>query len=94
MGLLYNIDDFLCREQRRSKSMENKRFLNVKEVAALLGASPRTVCAWAEQFRDSGGTEGLPHYRFGRRALSFDRTEMEDWIKNKKEDQQIKHAIA
>ena len=86
MARLYDIADFLCREQRRSKSMDNKRFLNAKEVAALLGISVRAVCAWAEQYRDSGGTEGLPSYRFGRRALSFDRAEIERWITGRKRD--------
>jgi excisionase family DNA binding protein len=84
MGTLYNISDFLRRDERKRKSMDKKRFLSSQEVAHLLGISVRTVCAWAEQYTDSGGKEGLPSYRFGRRALSFDRQEIEAWIQERK----------
>jgi predicted DNA-binding transcriptional regulator AlpA len=64
--------------------MDQRRFLNSKEVAALLRVSVRAVCAWAEEYRDSGGTEGLPAYRFGSRAWSFDQQEIEQWIERRK----------
>jgi predicted DNA-binding transcriptional regulator AlpA len=64
--------------------MDQQRFLNSKQVAALLGISARAVCAGAERYRDSGGQEGIPAYRFGDRAWSFDRQEIERWIESRK----------
>ena len=84
MQKLYNISDFLFREQRERKPMERIRFLNSKQVAALLGVSVRSVVAWATEYEDSGGTEGLPAYRFGKRAWSFDRQEIERWVAQRK----------
>jgi len=81
---LYNISDFLFRDQRRGKPMENARFLNSKQVADLLGVSVRVVVEWASQYHDSGGAEGIPAYRFGKRAWSFNRQEIERWIERKK----------
>jgi predicted DNA-binding transcriptional regulator AlpA len=73
----------LLREQRRKKAMDH-RFLNAKEVAALLGVSVRTICDWAVQYRNSGGKEGIPAYCFGKRAWSFDRHEIQTWIAKRK----------
>jgi excisionase family DNA binding protein len=63
---------------------EQRRFLNTKEVAALLGVSVRTVSQWASMYQESAGKEGLPGYRFGKRSWSFDRSEVERWIEGKR----------
>ena len=64
--------------------MQNPRFLNSKQVADLLGVSVRAVVDWAFQYHESGGSEGLPAYRFGKRAWSFSREEIERWIEEKR----------
>ncbi len=67
---------------------QQRRFLNSKEVAALLGVSVRTVSEWASMYQESGGKEGLPSYRFGKRAWAFDHAEIERWIEAKRGLQQ------
>jgi excisionase family DNA binding protein len=78
---VYNITDFLCRESRKRRPMQ---FINAKEVAHMLGVADRTIVEWAKQYAESGRTEGLPAYRFGRRAWSFDKEEVKRWIEKKK----------
>jgi excisionase family DNA binding protein len=84
VATIYNISDFLFRDKRGRKPMQEKRFLSSEEVAHRLGVSVRTVVTWAGQYDDSGGSEGLPAYRFGKRAWSFDKEEIERWIAKRK----------
>ena len=45
------------------------RYRTTEELATLLRVSPRTVTNWAIAYKDSGGKEGLPAIRIGRRWL-------------------------
>jgi len=81
---IYNIGDFLPRELRRGKPMQQQEFIATKEVAHLTGFSVRTIVTWAGEFQDSGGTEGIPSYRIGKRAWSFKRSEVERWIESRR----------
>jgi len=70
----------------RNDFLRDKReYLTTEQVARWLGFSTRTITAWAQEYMDSGGTEGLPSMRLGRRAWRFDRTELEKWLQLKKE---------
>ncbi len=56
--------------------MEQKRFLNVKEVALYLGVSQHTIRAWVRQLN------GIPFSRFGR-AIRFDLKKIDLWVKTR-----------
>jgi predicted DNA-binding transcriptional regulator AlpA len=79
---LLQINDSPSRGSSR-KSYVTNQYLTTEGVAALLGFAPRTITAWAQQYEDSGGTEGLPAVRFGRRAWRFERSAIELWIARK-----------
>lgn len=53
---------------------EGMRYLNILEVASLLGISRLTVYDWVGQRR-------IPYFKAGR-SLRFDRVQIEKWIKS------------
>jgi len=66
-------------------SFDNKpksKFLTTEEAAALLRQKPRTITSWAMSYQDTGGKEGLPGVKLGRRWL-FDETEIMAYIEKR-----------
>lgn len=61
----------------------NKPYLSTAEVAQLFGFSVRTITAWAAEWQESGGTQGLPAFKMGR-SWRFDRREIQAYIDGKK----------
>jgi len=56
-----------------SANDSSKKFLNVSEVAQLLGCSPRTIYAWVSM--------KLIPFRKAQRRLIFDEAEVREWTK-------------
>jgi transposase len=59
-------------------------YLSTEEVAQLLGFSVRTVTLWFNQWKETGGQEGVPGFKVGK-CWRADRGEIEAWIAQKKE---------
>ena len=88
LGTVFCITDLPLRDtQRRGGKViikpKQQGFLTAQEVAVWLGYSTRTITEWAKQYEDSGGTEGLPCFKIGKRAWSFDREKVEKWLADK-----------
>jgi hypothetical protein len=66
---LYVITDFSNNSVKRRSVVNKKKLLTTEETATLLRQKPRTITAWANMFDESGGGEGLPGIKFGRRWL-------------------------
>ena len=60
-----------------------KKHITTTEAAEWLGYSVRTITLWAEQWRESGGQEGIPGFKVGR-AWRFNSAELEAWLDAKK----------
>ena len=58
-------------------------FLSAEEIARLLGFSVRTVTLWFNQWRDSGGQQGIPGFKIGK-SWRAERKEIEAWIEKQK----------
>jgi predicted DNA-binding transcriptional regulator AlpA len=58
-------------------------FLSAEEIARLLGFSVRTVTLWFNQWRDSGGQQGIPGFKVGK-SWRAERKEIEAWIETQK----------
>jgi hypothetical protein len=54
----------------------------------LFGFSVRTITAWASQWQDSGGQEGIPAFKMGR-SWRFDRQQIQAHIEKQKQFKQI-----
>ena len=50
----------------------------------MLGFSVRTVTLWFNQWRDTGGQEGLPGFKVGK-SWRADRHEIEEWVQRQKQ---------
>ena len=61
-----------------------KKFLTADEVAVLLRQKPRTITSWAVAYQESGGSEGLPGCKVGRRWF-FDEAVIMDIIQKRSE---------
>jgi excisionase family DNA binding protein len=61
----------------------SRAYLSTEEVADLFGFSVRTISAWAVEWRDSGGQQGIPAFKMGR-SWRFDRKEIQAYIDRKK----------
>jgi excisionase family DNA binding protein len=61
----------------------NKPYLSTEDVADLFGFSVRTITAWAAEWQESGGQQGLPAFKMGR-SWRFDRQEIQAYIDRKK----------
>jgi hypothetical protein len=64
---VFSIRDFTCQSSKRRTEVQ--KFLTTEEVADLFRQKPRTITAWANAYVDSGGAEGIPAHRKGRRWL-------------------------
>ena len=47
-----------------SQTLPNKPILKTAEVAKAFRVAPRSITRQAEIYHDTGGTEGLPSFRF------------------------------
>ena len=56
--------------------MDSQRYLNVDDVAALLGVSPKTVYGWVS-------AKTIPHVKFGRSVLRFRLSDIEAWAESR-----------
>lgn len=65
-------------------NLDNKKWMNVGQVAQLIGSSERHIYTLVSQ-------KGVPFYRFGGK-IRFDRDEIEQWVKECK--QQPQHLAA
>ena len=72
--------DGMRRPNQEGTRGRQERYLSTKQVADWLGYSDRTVTGWAVAWHDSGGTEGLPCRRLGRRKWSFIEAEVQAWV--------------
>ena len=63
----------------KTDTSKRRAHLDTREVAQWLGYSVRTITLWAEQWRDSGGKEGIPGFKIGR-AWRFDTGELQRWL--------------
>jgi Helix-turn-helix domain len=66
---LYIITDFFSQKGRKKVIQQKKKFLTAEETATLLRQKPRTITAWANMYQETGGGEGLPGIKLGRRWL-------------------------
>jgi helix-turn-helix protein len=72
--------------QRRGKkviSPKPQKFLTTEDVACRLRQSARTITEWACSYVESGGSEGIPGTRIGRRWL-FDEAMIDDLLAGKR----------
>lgn len=81
---LYVITDFFSQKEKRKNNVDPK-YLTTEEVAEKLRQKPRTIANWAQIYEDSGGKEGIPGIKFGRRWL-FDEADIKAYIDRKKEE--------
>jgi excisionase family DNA binding protein len=81
--------------RRRGKVLQMKKqseYLTTGQVAEWLGYGTRTTTDWAQRYQDTGGVEGIPGVKFGRRAWRFERTAIEGWIETRFNQVQIQQT--
>lgn len=54
-------------------------YLSTEGVAQMLGFSLRTVTLWFNQWKETGGQQGIPGFKMGK-SWRADRGEIEAWI--------------
>jgi hypothetical protein len=68
---IYSIEGaFLYRDQRKKRKAVAKDYIDSAAVAAMIGLSVRMVSHLAERYEESGGIEGIPSFRPGKRKRS------------------------
>ena len=60
-----------------------QRLLSTEEIAEILGVPILTVTEWANKYRDTGGSEGIPGFKLGKRNWSFDPEQVQAWLSSK-----------
>ena len=65
-----------CEDGKGTTTMNGERYLNVGDVAALLGVSPKTVCGRVY-------AKTIPHVKFSRSVLRFRLTDIEAWAESR-----------
>ena len=73
----------LAFERGKAVIQPNRPYLSTEEVAQLFGFSVRTITAWAAEWQESGGTQGIPAFKMGR-SWRFDRQQIQAYIDGKK----------
>ena len=63
------------------RKLNQESFLTTAEVARYLGFSTRTITSFAIAWEESGGAEGLPGRKFGKRAWPFDPDDVEAFVR-------------
>jgi excisionase family DNA binding protein len=56
--------------------MDSERYLNVDDVAALLGVARKTVYGWVY-------AKAIPHLKFSRSGLRFRASDIEAWAESR-----------
>src|ERR1019366_3915909 len=72
----------LAFERGKAVIQPNRPYLSTEEVAQLFGFSVRTVTAWASEWRESRGGQGIPAFQMGR-SWRFDRHQIEALVRSK-----------
>ena len=62
------------------RELKRESFLNTEEVAKYLGFATRTITDMANQWIDSGGRDGLPGFKIGKRQWRFDPDKIAEWV--------------
>jgi excisionase family DNA binding protein len=62
------------------RELKKDNFLRTADVAKYLGIAERTVTEWATQWIETGGQEGIPGFRIGKRQWRFRPDEIEAWL--------------
>jgi len=62
--------------RKGTTTMDGERYLNVDDVATLLGVAPKTVYGWASAKR-------IPHVKLGRSVLRFRLSDIEEWVESR-----------
>ena len=63
------------------RSLKSKHeYASTQEVADYLGFATRTITAMALLWVESGGTEGLPAIKMGKRKWAFDPEQIQKWV--------------
>ena len=75
-------------ERGKAVIQPNRPYLTTEEVAQLFGFSVRTITAWAAEWQESGGTQGLPAFKMGR-SWRFDRQQIQAHIEKQKQLKQV-----
>jgi excisionase family DNA binding protein len=70
-------------ERGKAVLQPNRPYLSTEEVAQLFGFSVRTITAWAAEWQESGGVQGIPGFKMGR-SWRFDRDQIQALIDGKK----------
>ena len=63
------------------RKLSQDSFLTTAEVARYLGFSTRTITTLATAWQESGGTEGIPAIKVGKRHWRFDPEQVEDYVR-------------
>jgi excisionase family DNA binding protein len=81
-----DIGSFLFPRKRKGKKGMNdqskRKYLTTEEAAAILRQKPRTITAWANAYKESGGKEGLRGCQPGRKWL-FDEADVMAMLETK-----------
>jgi hypothetical protein len=95
LATVHYITDLPLRDmQRRGKKVSSSKpqqFLTTEEVARRLRQKPRTITEWACSYAESGGSEGIPGTKIGRRWL-FDEAMIDDLLDSKRHVQTFSEA--
>lgn len=66
-------------------------YLSTEEVAQLLGFSVRWVTLMFNKWQETGGQEGLPGFKAGKKSWRVERKDIEAWIEEAKKGHPV-HA--
>ena len=67
--------------RRQSIQLKKEDLLTTTEVAKYLGVAERTVTEWATQWVETGGKEGIPGFKIGKRQWRFHPDKIEAWLR-------------
>lgn len=70
-------------ERGKAVIQPNRQYFSTEEVAQLFGFSVRTITAWAAEWLESGGRQGIPAFKMGR-SWRFERQQIQAYVDSKK----------
>jgi excisionase family DNA binding protein len=62
------------------RELKKDGLLKTDAIAKYLGVSSRTVTEWATLWVETGGRDGLPGFKIGKRQWRFRPEEIEAWL--------------